>query len=318
MNNINKTLWIAWQDHRRTDSITRYLNILLVVIKSRQGRLIRYIESCYRTLVEIIRYKPNILFVQNPSIILTFLALSIRPIFRYKLFVDAHNEAIKPYINDNVFVNFVARLLIQYADRTIVTNRGLADYVTKLGGNAFVLPDKAPDVPEVKCHKLSNNFNIVLICTYADDEPYEEIFSAIAGRNDISLYVTGKYEQVFDKIKNLLTDNIHLLGFLEEQDYWNLLASSDAIMDLTEMDDCLVCGAYEGMALKVPLVLSNNKATREYFSSGCIYVENRQDAISLGLDKIIGQHDDFQKQISALHDLRETEWIVMARKLLES
>jgi spore maturation protein CgeB len=51
------------------------------------------------------------------------------------------------------------------------------------------------------------------------------------------------------------------------------------IVDLTAIEDCLVCGAYEAVALGRPLVTSDTAALRAYFRQGTVY--SRHDSVSL-------------------------------------
>ena len=51
------------------------------------------------------------------------------------------------------------------------------------------------------------------------------------------------------------------------------------IVDLTAIEDCLVCGAYEAVALGRPLVTSDTAALRQYFRRGTVY--SRHDHASL-------------------------------------
>jgi hypothetical protein len=43
------------------------------------------------------------------------------------------------------------------ADLTIVTNKALADLVTKNGGKPYILPDRIPKYPEVERIKLGKD-----------------------------------------------------------------------------------------------------------------------------------------------------------------
>ncbi len=45
------------------------------------------------------------------------------------------------------------------------------------------------------------------------------------------------------------------------------------------MENCLVCGAYEAVALEKPLVTSYTRALRQYFHRGTVY--SRHDPASL-------------------------------------
>lgn len=304
------TIWISWQYHLRTSEICKGLGLELhTLVTSRRGWK-RYIALTYRTLILLFSRRPSVLIVQNPSIVLTTLAVLSRPLFRYSLIVDAHNEAISPYNYPSNIIRRVAHWLMAKADLTIVTNRQLSTVVRDAGGAPFVLPDRIPDPPSIATPKpLSNSFNLVLIATFADDEPYAEVFSAVSKLGEkINLYVTGNPQKMHPSLRADLPAHIVFTGFLAEQEYWTLLASAHAIIDLTRMDNCLVCGAYEAVAVERPLILSDNSATREHFFRGVVYTQNTAECILESIEHLLASYDTLAKEISLLKPGLEENW----------
>lgn len=137
-------IWISWEWHRRTVGISDYLDVQLEVLTSSRWLFLRHLELGLRTLVLVCSRRPKVLIVQNPSIVLTLLAVVLKPICRYRLVVDAHNEAVEPFVHNNPLVRAVARFLLKKADITIVTNQKLAEKVEACGGRPAVLPDRLP------------------------------------------------------------------------------------------------------------------------------------------------------------------------------
>ena len=70
-----------------------------------------------------------------------------------------------------------------------------------------------------------------------------------------------------------------MLGFLPTDEYYRYLLSASVVMDLTTVEDCLLCGAYEALAAEKPLILSRTRALEEYFGSGVVLTDNTSDAI---------------------------------------
>jgi glycosyltransferase involved in cell wall biosynthesis len=64
------------------------------------------------------------------------------------------------------------------------------------------------------------------------------------------------------------------MGFVPDQQFYELLFQSDVVLDLTEHENCLVCGAYEAMAAERPLVTSDRACLREYFYQGAIFTQH--------------------------------------------
>lgn len=277
---MHKVLWISWENHRRTNEICDYLSINPYVILSSKKSLPRYFYLIKETIKKIYKDRPRTLLVQNPSIILTFVAVMLRPLFKYSLIVDAHNEAVQPYTHNHWLVRKAAEFLIKYAAYTIVTNNYLAKIIEKQGGRPIVLPDRVPQIFDVALTSLTEDkFNVVLIATYAADEPITQVIDAASALENITLYVTGNNKRLDKAYINSLPSNIIFTGFLSDENYWAYLKSADVIIDLSLKDNCLVCGAYEAVAVATPLILSNNKASVEYFNKGTLFTDNTTDDI---------------------------------------
>lgn len=275
-----KVIWLAWQFHRRTVTLCDFIEIDPFLFVSNHPRIIKHPLFILKTIKTIFREKPKTLIVQNPSIFLTLLACIFKPLLKYVLIVDTHNVGILP---DNNFLKrceFLYRYMHRCADLTIVTNQNLAKIILKNKGNAFVLPDRLPFPLVTEFKRKEMKYQVVVINTFGKDEPYREIFK-IAQKLpiDIKLYMSGNKKNISADLIKENEKYIHFTGFLSELEYWNLLASADLIIDLTYREDCLVCGAYEAVALAKPLILSNTKALKLYFYKGVIFTSNNPEGI---------------------------------------
>jgi glycosyltransferase involved in cell wall biosynthesis len=271
-----RPIWVTWETHRRTSELSRDLGTQLVEITSGLPRLGRYTVLLVRTVASLIRHTPDVLIVQCPSIVLGLLAVGLKPLFGYTLVADLHNEAVKPYIVSSRLYERLLRVIHRAADLCIVTNPYLTPVIAASGGRTFVLPDKLPDLPPASTTTHSPS-RVVFVCTYSRDEPYLEVIEAARTLDpSVTVFITGRYR---GKQPLAVPDNVRLTGFLPEAEYVDLLSSADVVVDLTAIEDCLVCGAYEAVALGRPLVTSDTTALREYFSRGTVYA--RHDSASL-------------------------------------
>ncbi|MCK5394846.1 MAG: hypothetical protein KAJ32_02590 [Gammaproteobacteria bacterium] len=281
MTNKNKYLWVTWEVQRRNRSLSTELSATLVEIISDKHRLFRYLTSVYKTLSSIKHHKPEILFVQNPSIVLAFTTVIYHKLTKLPVVIDAHNSGIYPSAKDRSILNSLARFIIKNTPLTIVTNDNLANYVASAGGRAAVLPDPLPEIMDNYTRKkLKGDFNVLFICSWADDEPYQNVIEAAHLLSDnICIYITGKHKSNEASIQRL-PDNVILTGYLSEADFNSMLFSCDLILDLTTRDDCLVCGAYESLATNRPMILSETIALKNYFKDSAIYTDNTTQDIA--------------------------------------
>ena len=281
----------------------------LHAFESNRPRILKYPILASRTLGLLLREGPCVLVVQNPSIALATLALMCRPLFRYRLIVDAHNAALQVEAGPRRYLAPLYRLVQRRADRTLVSNTTLAGFVEANGGRAIVLPDPLPDVAGVRAGSRPLGRQVTFICTFALDEPWLEAMSAVDDiPEDVFMYVTGRVPGWLARETIPKNPRLRLTGFLPDRDYLNLLARSDVVLDLTRRENCLVCGAYEAVALGVPLVLSDTAALRAYFRQGVVYAVNSKAGIATALREALARHDELRAEIAALRSDLVEDW----------
>jgi len=316
--NKKKLLWITWEVQRRNRTLSSALSAELAEIEVNMHRIFRYPISIYRTISVIARYKPDVIIVQNPSIILALLGVFLNTFSRLRLAIDAHNAGLFPTEDEKSILNNISRYIIRNTPLTIVTNDVLARYVNSLGGYPAVLPDPIPEFEYEDINRDKRKFNVLFICSWASDEPYGEVIKAgqLLLDADCDIYITGKSggkESDFAP----LPSNVILTGYLSESSFVSRIYKSDLIIDLTTRDDCLVCGAYEGVAAEKPLLLSGTPALRKYFSKGALYTDNTASDIA---KKVIAAKEDvitLQKDVKHLKNELSENWKKDLSKLEE-
>jgi glycosyltransferase involved in cell wall biosynthesis len=275
-------LAIAWMRHRRMVGLCERLGLEFTAVTTRRTGFVRWLELGLRTIAVLVRTRPRAVLAQNPSIVLVLVALALRPVLRYRVIVDAHNEAIEPVVHAGAIVRRVARRLLRAADFTIVTNSTLAAAVRRAGGRPIELVDPVPGVPS-GTGTYADSRRIVVIATFAPDEPLDEIIVAAASPDcsDLEFVITGRPPPVW--AERDLPPNVRLSGFLAENAYWSTLAGAAVIVDVTTMPACLVCGAYEALAVGRPMVLAGDPVNVEIFGPSAVYVEASSTSIITGI-----------------------------------
>lgn len=314
---MTKGIWITWENQRRNFGISQYINYPLYQFDIKANRLIRYIVSIMKTISLINREKPNIVISQNPSIILALIVISYRIFVNYEPVIDAHNSGIHPFEGQSRIWNFISKWLQKKASLTIVTNEHLAYEVESNGGKSIILPDAIPNLKISSAEiALKGRINITCICTFSSDEPYQNIIEA--GKlisSDIYIYFTGKFDNKVNYAK--ISNNITLMGFIPDDVYCDTLAASDLIIDLTLRENCLVCGAYEGIALEKPLILSDTNINRSYFSKGCVYSKFTPKEIASAINEACHRLPELKREIKDLKIELKKHWLKQADILID-
>lgn len=285
--------WITWEDHRRSIELAKELEADYHFVRSNETFVLRHLLKTLKTVSLIYRYRKGLVVVQNPSRVLAALAALMKMIFRFPLVVDRHTNfrlgkgfSMNPAI---WFVILCSEFSLRVADLTIVTNDFLKDLVERKGGRALVLHDKIPDMtrPEKRL-KLPHGTNVLFVCTYAPDEPYEEVISAAnLLPDDCHIHITGNYRKVgLDPESKELPANVHLLGFVSSEDYDAYMFACDVIMVLTTSEWVIVCGGYEAAAVQKPLITSKTHTLTEFWRGSAYHAGPTADAISKAVTEV--------------------------------
>lgn len=315
---MQNAIWITWETQRRSLELARILNCKLHIVE--YGGFLRYPKSILRTLIIISKSGSSTIFVQNPSMVLATVACLYKIFLKKTVIIDRHTtfrlDKPKSYSLDCLVFSLLNKLTLQVADLTIVTNEYLAGIVRLMHGNPFVLPDKLPDMAPTGKVALSDNINIMLIASYGEDEPIEEVINAVnlVGDRQFTLYVTGNHNKLDSRLKDNSPPNIVFTGFLQDSDFVNLLFSVDAIMVLTTASHCMLCGCYEAVVACKPIITSRKQVLEEYFK-GSVFVDNTDRGIAEGLREMITNLDTYKANAVELKHVIAETWAESFSKL---
>lgn len=300
---MNKRLWITWEYQPRNISMSNALGCEYKYFSSDAGLIFRYVYLSGKTMLELIKMRGGVVFAQNPSIVLSFLVVFFRHIFGYTCVIDEHNAGLFPINRKSKVLNFFADYIVKNANFLIVTNEELVEYSRKKGGKALVCPDPLPNMATADTVIVSGGFTIMLVCSWADDEPYEEVVAAAEKlkKSDVVIYATGKPGEKLNHLS--LPDNFKLTGYLTNSDYKATMAAVDAVMVLTMRDGCMNCGAYEAVASGKPGILSDRAVLRNYFTQGFEFTENNKTDIYMAVIELKQKYKNKIGEVKALKSI---------------
>jgi glycosyltransferase involved in cell wall biosynthesis len=303
-------IFIAWEPHRRTSELCRVMGLRLFVIDVAASRVWRYTYSIAATTGVLLRERPRLLFVQNPSMVLTAYVCLLKWL-GFKIVVDRHSNFNDFRNMESGFFNAVSDFTLRHADLTIVTNDYLKELVDRRKGRGFVLPDRLPEIqpPADAGPPLGGRGNVVFVSTYASDEPLSEVIDAARLLPpDVHVHVTGNDKRLDPRVRASAPPNVVFTGFLPEDAYIALLARADCILELTKNDHTLLCGAYEAVSLGRPLVLSRKEALTRYFCKGAVVTDNEPAAIAAAVTQALATRASLERDIRTLRDELTTDW----------
>jgi len=292
-------IFISWERHTRSRSLAKALDVSLFEIVFSGNRFKRYFFSIIKTIRLIKKENPSVVIIQNPSIVLASIVLLFFSSER-KIVIDAHNAAIYPFEGRYGILNRFAWFLLRKGDLVITTNEALKDKLFEIGAKPMTVSDPMPILPKFirSDVKKIRNPEVVLICTWAPDEPYLEFLEAVESLSHecVEIKITGRPPKYIQA--RSVPPNLKLTGFVSETEYWEILRDAAVIVDLTTRENCLVCGAYEAAAVGVPCVISDSYALRSTFTRGYVYVENKASEIAKGILFSLERQEQLREDIS--------------------
>lgn len=312
-----RRIWLTWERQRRNRTLSAAANADLYELCYSLPRAQRWFKAVMETIKVLSRERPQVVFAQNPSLLLALLAVWHGRLRGHVTIIDAHNAGIYPFRGRRKWHNRLLRPLLQRivhhvmrsADLTLVSNSALQTYIENIGAAAFVLPDPLPSFPpQPPSRRQEPDRRVLFICTWADDEPYVEVMKAAeALEPGVQVLITGNSRGRERDFGRDLPNNVVLTGFVSEDEFVRLLHEVDMVMDLTTLENCLVCGAYEAVAAGTPLVLSGTQALRAYFNRGVVFTSNDAAGIAHALKTALADRHRLAVEIDQLrHELTES------------
>jgi glycosyltransferase involved in cell wall biosynthesis len=289
--------WIPF--HGRSAALARQLGLTPVWaprLPRRTPVLIRYAAAAVRT-VRILGRSPHPVIVAQPPPPALLLVLMCRGRRRAPLLADMHSGAFL----DPRWRRFLAptlRLLRGHA--AIVTNANLASVCRRAGVQSFVLhdplePAEAPAVP------APDDPYVLIVLSYASDEPVSEILEAASRRADRRFVCTGAAPE---PIRRSAPRNVAFSGFVSRDEFVRLLRGSRAVVALTTQPDTMQRAAYEALEHGVPVVTSDTQVLRDYFGDAAVYARATATSIDAAIEEVLQRNPELRASMLALQSRR--------------
>lgn len=307
--------WITWERQQRNVSMASLLNADYFEFKGPKFYLVRVIINLVRTFFVFL--KPyDIIFVQNPSIVLCFFSCILGTVLRKKVIIDAHNAGVRPLEGRSKILSFMNTLILRSAHLVIVSNQSLVNYLLEKKVVAIPMPDPLPELSRYKSDRSQYLYDIFIICSWSDDEPIDQYFLSAIDLPDLSFGITGNFSKRISQFDDV-PSNLHLMGFIDEDEYFSRLSRSKIVVDLTYRDDCLVCGAYEAIALAVPVILTDSMVNRTVFPKGVVFSTCSANDIKVKIVETINNRSRLALETQELQDLLNCHSAKMKTEILK-
>jgi glycosyltransferase involved in cell wall biosynthesis len=267
----------------------------------------KYTYQAIQTLRLLFQKRPRVVFVQSPPSYAILFVYIYCALTGANFVVDAHSDALQRAIWTRPA--WLHRFLARQAVATIVTNDHFAHSIREWGAAALVIRDiPTTFTMDDSFQGLNGRFSVIVISTFAADEPLEEVLEAAAKLQDVDFYVTGKKSRANAELLNRAEANVHFTDYLPDESYYALLNSGDAVMCLTTRNHTMQRGACEALSLGKPIITSDWPILRNYFHDGTVHVPNTAEGIRQGVQQMQDSYPSYHTGIYALQMQQQQEW----------
>jgi glycosyltransferase involved in cell wall biosynthesis len=260
--------------------------------------------------------RPRALFVQSPPSFAGWAAAGYAAATGAAVVIDAHSDAFERPIWTRP--TWLSRRTAAQVAAILVTDEHWADMVREWGGNPIIVSNVPTrltpgEPPPLDPHRP----NVVVVNTWAPDEPLEAVLDAADAMPEVAFHVTGRDDRVAS-LGRTIPPHVRFTGFLDEAAYLGLVAAADAVVCLTRRDHTMQNGAAEALMLGTPIVTSDWAILRTYFSRGTVHTDNSATSIQAGLSRLLAEREAYRSEIHLLHDERRRTWEESRAQIVEA
>jgi len=296
----NKPIWLTWNNSTRSRSLSNALDFEFLLYSIESPFILRHLLSPFWTIYFLVVRGPSVIACQYSFLLLVVIAIYKKVKPNTFVLVDCHNKALKRKISNspiNSFFEGIKKWSFNYADISIVTNKGMLPKLKEYTSVTQVLSDPLPFFDIDKTDTEKDDFtDATFVSSFAADEPFQLLIEYAQLNPDIHISITGKPTKDFlDTF--ILPNNIVLTGYLSQSDYVKLLVNSDFIICLSTETNILQCSIYEAISLGCLVVTNRTNCNYEVFRNAVAYCDLDIESMSQTLRQLKSESEFMSSEI---------------------
>jgi glycosyltransferase involved in cell wall biosynthesis len=297
-------IFLNWVAHcTRSEVLAQAFNtkIFFIPYLQRKGIIftsLRYLCALIATTGLLLWRRPKLVFAMNQPVFLPILVYLLSFINRCQFVVDSHSGLFnkKKWMWAQPLMKWVCRRSVF----TIVTNTVHKEIVESWGADVEILGSLIVPDHGSKQISIDHPQTIVVIGTFAEDEPTLEVLRAASLCSKVQFYMTGDYRKASRAVLEMRPQNLSFTGFLKQEEYISLVKSVDGAMILVTNDNTMQRGAYEAMSWGIPIITSDWAILRDAFPKGVVFVQNDMAGIVDGVADFFQRKEQLKLEIQEL------------------
>ncbi|MBK8031598.1 MAG: hypothetical protein IPK17_19325 [Chloroflexi bacterium] len=297
----------------------------------------KYVLQAFKTWAILLRERPQLVYVLNPPVFAPLCVWLYSLFTGTKLVIDTHPPAL--YSRKWAWTVPLQRFVIKRAYLNIIDQERFADQFRQWGAQVVTLTnpprprpekiielerahsvDKAAEQPKSTVTRTRQDglFEVAVVNTFAADEPLDIILQAAYALPDAHFSIMGDLSMAPADVHQSTPPNVTFTGYLRGEAYWDALRAANAVMVLTTYPYSVLGGAQDGVTLGKPLLLSDQPALREFFTSGVVFIPNTAGGIVAGVRAVMRDETHLIQAVKWLALQQEAAWQARFGELLRA
>lgn len=268
---------------------------------------LRYLISAVRTLIYLLTRRPRAVAIQSPPQPAAALVAGWATLTRTPLVLDTHPANFEAE-GVHHLMQPLLRAVVPLANCCIVTTDGLGEEITRWGGRPLVVHEAPmPWASGANVRAPGPASSVIFICTFAPDEPWQEVLAAAALRPEIEFRITGDLRRLDPHHRETAPANVRWLGYLGSDEYVAALRDADVVMSLSSRTDSVPRSAHEAVDALRPVVLTDRQHMRALFPFA-VWVDNSAQSIAEGVGDAVARADELSAHAEEARAFQWQRW----------
>ncbi|HEY7125719.1 MAG TPA: hypothetical protein VH540_17315 [Ktedonobacterales bacterium] len=280
---------------------------------------LKYLVLAFVTWRLLWRRHPRVVLVQNPPIFVVLLVALYARLTGTRYIIDTHTGGLVG--GKWAWSIPLHRWLSRHALATLVTLASLRERLlgASSGQGIRILivgdPPVEWDNPGVVSTPLPGERQVVVIATYASDEPIGELLTAARQLPDVSFAITGDARRLPATVRTKCPQNVRLTGWLSDAAYSEIIRGANVVVALTTRDHTLLCGAWEALYAGQPLITSDWPVLRMTFPEGAVFTGATSKEMLAAIQLALAQEDHLRAAMQTLAAEKRQAWALAIAEL---
>lgn len=275
---------------------------------------LKYPLQAISTLWRLVRHRPTTVYVTNPPVFAPLMVALYCLFTRTRFVMDTHPPSLyHPKLKWSVPLQ---KVLARRAIANVTDQERFRQLMQGWGARTVVL-ERPPMVLASPPLPFDSPVRVLVINTFAVDEPIEPLLEAAAACPEIEMRITGDLARADRDQVERAPDNVTFTGYLRGEDYWNQLRDATVVVALTTWEHSFLLAIQDAMTVRRPLVTSDQPVLREVLGDDAVLVSNDGPSIAAGIREAIERRDELADRIELARHAADERWRTGFGELLE-